>query len=179
MCGRWWALAKALVIVDRGVVMPGEPPGGTVLVCPTPGCDACQPTMTISASFSGHSADPDDNTVWPMGCTGSGPCILGAGLISSWGDADAGCVGSPDPADCGNGNWVSSVDLSCVVGFGDEFARWVANVNVGVTLCGNIAVSGRRYVLPGEMCPPTGSYPVTSYGGNGTILDGPASISVS
>ena len=25
VCGRWWALAKALVIVDRGVVMPGLP----------------------------------------------------------------------------------------------------------------------------------------------------------
>ena len=33
VCGSWWALAKALVIVDRGVVFPGEGPPVICLEC--------------------------------------------------------------------------------------------------------------------------------------------------
>ena len=179
-------MANALVIVDKGVVFPGEPdpppPPPPTFLCPGLGCDPCPSSMTITATGMSGFNSQGGGTTWPGSCSNTGPCFDSGGGTgtASYAEILSGCTGTPSPANCGNGVWFSEGDVHCVPGgLKGNDAVWLATVVVGVSQCGEITVQGVRTVLEGDECPPAGNYALFSYTGNNVQISGSPTMTVS
>ena len=153
-------MAKALVIVDRGVVFPGagEP---TFDVCPTNMFDVCPPSFT--ASVQGVVA-----VHTPSGVTWASSCsqvinLGGTPGNASWVAGDDICPG--DGIVPGFPIWEDGFGIQCEDDFGQASPVWrFAYTSLARGLFGSAVIVTVRSIVPlTTNCPPSGSYPVTDF----------------
>ena len=173
-------MANALVIADKGVVFGDIAPGGDP-VSECPDTTGCPPTFNLSVS--GVQAQwIDGSSTWPTSCAAQ--MDNSAGL--NWGSGFLqGCDGIGQPP--GTTLWEHAATLSCV-GLGPVDTPpfvWRAFFllqarGFGPTIFA-VSVAGEVPILTTNLCPSTGSYPITAYVANSNqiILGGSPTLTVS